>query len=265
MAQIQDIRLVIKIDNKRPIELLDLTKSLVSLATQFNSYVAKNADSKENSEAKLYIKEIKSGSVILELIELATIGVIPFIENTNTIIEFAKYIKSVLNYFIKNEGEKPELSAPDCKDFSAIINPIAKDNGSQIIISPTINGNVVFNFGVNSLESNALMNMMNQEVSRMKLPEQNDEIKQSVLLTWFQARNDMNSQTGNKGVVEELSKKPLNITFDDEEIKQQMLHSDSNPLITAFVVDVKIQTVQDKPVAYKIMRLHEQFAINNEQ
>lgn len=82
----KDIRLIIEINNKQPLELLDLTKSLVALASQFNSYVSKNGDSKENREAKLYVKEIRSGSVILELIELATIGVIPFLENVNTVI-----------------------------------------------------------------------------------------------------------------------------------------------------------------------------------
>ena len=88
----KDIRLIIEINNKQPLELLDLTKSLVALASQFNSYVSKNGDSKENREAKLYVKEIRSGSVILELIELATIGVIPFLENVNTVIGFADYI-----------------------------------------------------------------------------------------------------------------------------------------------------------------------------
>jgi hypothetical protein len=41
-----------------------------------------------------------------------------------------------------------------------------------------------------------------------------------------------------------------------------MLHSDINPFNTAFVVDVKIQTIQDKPAAYKIVKLHNYFDIN---
>jgi hypothetical protein len=61
--------LIFKIENKRPIELLDLTKSLISVSNQFSDYVTREANSKEEREAKLYIKEIKSGSVIIELIE----------------------------------------------------------------------------------------------------------------------------------------------------------------------------------------------------
>jgi hypothetical protein len=86
----QDTKLIIKISNRDPIELVDLTKSLFSLASQFSSYVEKNGTSKEECEARLFVKEIKSGSVIIELIELATAGLIPFAENMNTIYEFTK-------------------------------------------------------------------------------------------------------------------------------------------------------------------------------
>jgi len=258
----QDIRLIIKIENKRPIELFDLTKSLVSLATQFDSYVEKYADCKESREAKLYVKEIKSGSVILELVEFAMIGMLPFLENTNTIIGFAKHCRDVINYFLNGEGNKPVLNPTDYKEFSTILTPIAKDNGSQFNLSTTINGNVELYFNINSTESNALQNKFKNEIEQLRLPEHNDEIKSSVLLTWFQARNDLKSKIGNKGVVEELSKKPLNITFDNEEIKEVMLHGDLNPFNTAYVVDVKIQTVQDKPAAYKIVKLHESFDLD---
>lgn len=262
MTQIQDVRLVIKIENKEPIELFDLTKSLVSLATQFNSYVDKHGDTKENKEAKLYVKEIKSGSVIFELVEYATAGLIPFVDNFNTIMGFTKYLKSIFDFFLKQEGEKPEISPSDYKELSAIINPVAKDSGSQYNISTVVNGNVELHFHVNAVESNAMQNMFKSEIEKSKLPDQIDEVKQSVLLTWFQARNDLNSKIGNKGVIEDLSEKALNITFDSEELKEKMLHSDINPFNMVYVVDVKIQTVQDKPVAYKVVKLHEYFDAN---
>ena len=256
-----DVRLIIKIENKRPIELFDLTRSLVSLASQFDSYVEKNADSKENREAKLYVKEIKSGSVVLELIEIATIGMIPFIENMNTIIGFAKHCKSAIDYFLKNEGKKPDLSPTDFRELSTILNPVAKDHGSQFNMSTTINGNVEINFNLSSTETNALQNIFKKEIEQLRLPEQKEEVQSSVLLTWFQARNDTKSTVGNKGVIEEISKKPMNITFENDEIKEMMLHGDLNPFNTAYVVDVKIQTIQEKPAAYKIIRLHESFDI----
>lgn len=263
--QTQDVRLVITIENREPIELLDLTKSLVSLSTQFVSYVEKYGDCKENREAKLYVKEIKQGSVIFELFEFATAGMIPFLENTNTIIGFAQFFDKVVKYFLKNEGEDPDLRPSDMREYSTIVNPISKDNGSQMNISTTINGNVVNHFHINSTESNAFQNILTKEVEKLKLPEHTDEIHKEVLMTWFQARDDIRSKTGNKVLIDDLYKRPLNITFEDDELKETMLHSDLNPFNTVYVVDVKIQTVQDEPKAYKIMKLHNHFDRNEEE
>ena len=55
-VEIKDIRLVIKIDNKQPVELVDLTKSLFSIASQFSSYDEKNGthcyDSQSNQHSQ---------------------------------------------------------------------------------------------------------------------------------------------------------------------------------------------------------------------
>ncbi len=258
----QDARLVIKIDNKEPIELVDLTKSLFSIASQFTTYVQKNGQFKEEREAKLFVKEIKSGSVIVELIELATIGMIPFMENFNTILDFTKYIKTTFTYLLNGEGEKPELQPTDYKELSAIVNPVAKDKASQINFSTTINGNVTLNFHLDSTKSNAIQNIVKRELDQLKLPAQQDDIHEKVVLTWFQARGNIKSKTGNKAVIEEISKKEMNVLFEDDKLKEQMLHSDINPFTTAFIVDVKILNVNDKPAIYKILRLHEYFDVD---
>lgn len=264
IAEVKDVRLIIKIDNKNPVELVDLTKSLFSLASQFTSYVEKNGNHKEEREAKLYVKEIKSGSVIVELVELATVGMIPFVENVNTVVGFAEYCKKAYNFLLKGEGKKPELSQTDYKELSAIVNPIAKDKASQINFSTTINGNVNFNFNLNSTESNAFQNIAKRELDFLKIPEQQDDKFEKVVMTWFQARGNIKSKSGNKGVIEELNKKELNIIFEDDNVKEKMLHSDINPFTTAFVVDVKIINVNGKPTIYKIIHLHEYFDITEE-
>lgn len=259
----KDIRLIIEIKNEQPLELMDLTKSFVSIANQFNGYAAKFGDSKENREAKLYVKEIRSGSVIMELIELATIGVLPFLENINTIVGFADYVKRSYNFLLGKSKEKPtEFTNNDYKDLSQIVNPIANDNGSQLNVATTINGNVEYHFHINSLEANAVQNKIEKETKLLNLPELSDEIKTKVLLTWYQARNDMKSEVGNKGIIDELSKKPLNIVFEDDAIKDKMLHGD-NPFTTVFVVDVKLQSVAGgKIVSYKVVKLHETFELD---
>jgi hypothetical protein len=260
VEQIKDIRLVIHIENIKPIELMDLTKSLVSLASQFNDYVKTTANV-EHREAKLYVKEIKSGSVILDLIEIATMGALPFIENINTIVGFAEYLKTGFQYFLGNkEGKNPEFSTKDCTDFSQIVNPIAKDNGSQINISTTINGDVTNVLVMNSLEANAFQNIIKSESKQMMLPELKGNYEK-VVMYFDTTKSNIKADTGNKAIIESIDKKSARVIFYTDDLKEKILKGEENPLTTGYVVDVKVENVKDKPAAYKVMALHESFPL----
>jgi hypothetical protein len=256
-----DTSLIFKIENKRPIELMDLTKSLISVSNTFADYVIKEGTSKDEREAKLYIKEIKSGSVIVELIEYATNGMIPFIENVNTIVGFTLNLKKTIDYYLNNAGEKPKTTINDLKDISSIVNPVAKDNGSQLFVQTIINGNVELTINLNSNDANALQNKIKQEIIDLKIEEILNETHERVALKLYQARSDIKSKTGNKGIIEEINNSPLNIIFDDDKTKELIFQSEINPLKSIFIVDVKIINVDQKPTIYKIMKLHESFEI----
>jgi hypothetical protein len=255
----EETRLIIKIDNHNPIELTDLTKSLYSLASHFADYVEKDGRYKEEKQARLFVKEIKSGSVIVELVELSTVALIPFVENFNTVLDFAGHLKNSFTSILNGNSKNENLDQSDFKELSAIVNPIAKDKASQINFSTTINGNVVFNFNLNSTESNAIQNIPKNEIEKLKEPTISDDIKEKVVLVWFQARGNLNATKGNKGVIEELSKKELNVIFEDDKVKETVLHSEINPFTTAFVVDVKIINIEEKPAFYKVVKLHEYY------
>lgn len=256
---IPETSLIFKIENKRPIELIDLTKSLISVSNQFSDYVTRKGNSKEEREAKLYIKEIKTGSVIIELIEYATIGMIPFIENVNTIVGFADNLQRAIKYYLTDVGEKPETSINDLRDISTILNPIAKDKGSQMFVHTTINGNVELTINLNSNDANAIQNRIKQEITDLKIEEVLKVTYERVALKLYQARSDIKSKTGNKGIIEEISDKPLNIIFENDLTKEQILQAEINPLKSIFVVDTKIINVDKKPTIYKILKLHESF------
>lgn len=257
MPDNQDIRLIIKIDNSKPLELLELTKSFVSLANQFNSFVADSSTSTDR-EAKLYVKEIKSGSIILELYEFATQSALPFIENINTIVGFAGYLKEAYNFFLgKTKESSQTFTHNDYKELSQIVNPVANDNASQINISTTVNNKIDIHLTLNSTEANAIQNIIQRQDKELKSPAVLDDAKTKVLLTLFQTRADTSATTGNKGTIEEISSKAIPLIFDTEEINQKMLHQDFSPYEKIFVVDVKIQHVGGKIAAYKITNFHE--------
>lgn len=249
--------LLIEIKNTQPIELIDLTRSLIALCNQFNVHTSAISNSSEIREGKLYVKEIKTGSIILSLVELAIANNIPFIENMNSIITFAEQIKKVVNYFSKGEGEKPILTTADYKDYSSIMNPIAKDNSSQINFSTVINGNVNLYVSTDSVGANALQNRVKNEIGELKQIDITQPAYSKVLFYWNQTKADLKSKKGNKGKIDSISEKDLNVIFADDAIQKEMIKGDEHPYKSTYVVDVTIETVNNIPKAYKIIKLHE--------
>lgn len=251
----------IHLENKKPLELIDFNKSLLALSSQFESFAIDKCNF-EKSEIKLYVQQVKSGSIIIDLVEFATAGIIPLVQNTNLIIDFASHLKEIYNYFIKGVGEKPKLTISECKDLIEITNPVAKDAKSKMTFSIVNNGNnnITPVFIMDSIASNASQNTLKNEITSLQVKEDQNVIHTAQLLTMFQIR-DIDNKNGNKGTIEAILDKPLNIVFESEEIKKQMLDSDLNPLKTAYVVDAVVQNANRRPVAYKILKLLDAFPL----
>lgn len=259
-----DVTLEIAIKNRNPVELLDYTDSLSSLCTLYNKYIYKHPELSWESDAKLYVQTIKSGSIITTLQDLIPL-VVPFAENSNNIVDFAKHLKSILYSVINKKDEEtgivPTMPSADIQDLKSavkFINPIAKDGGAQLNVAAlNFYGNPIINITLSSMEAQAGQNSLGMLIEEMKEPVQSQYSK--VIFTWYIAKNDLKSKSGDKGIIERISHTPCKVIFDNEIIKSEMIDMDENPLHKAFVVDVEVGTVQGKPVSFKILKMHEYF------
>jgi hypothetical protein len=59
--------LSVKIENKNQIELNQLASSLNALSAQYDSFLRKSNTDYTKNDRKLYISELKQGSIIIEL------------------------------------------------------------------------------------------------------------------------------------------------------------------------------------------------------
>ena len=251
----------IHLENKKPLELSDFNKSFLALGNQFETFALENGNF-DKSEVKLYVHQVSQGSIIIDLVEFVTAGLIPIASDVHLMIDFANHLKSIYDYFKSGKGEKPKLTVQECKDLCDIVNPVAKDANSKVTFNIVNNGNnnVTPVFIMDSIESNASQNKLKDELAELKTKEDQNMTHTAQLLSMFQIR-DIDNKSGNKGTIEALFEKPLNIVFESDDIKRQMLASDLNPLKTAYIVDVVIQTVNARPVAYKIVKLHDTFPL----
>lgn len=251
-----EIRLTIEIRNKRPVELADLAKSMIALADEYRGFLSTLEADIKADEIKLYVKEIRPGSIIQELVAMAPFA-LPLFEYTKTVIDFTTHLKDLYEWY-KGEGStKPEdTDKSSLQNLSNIIDPVAKDNGSQINIGALyINGNPTVTFGMSSVEANAVQNAIRKELDSRKEPITG--IYEQVVMYWAQARNNTNNKSGDKARIESIFDGDVKVRFATELLKKQMLHDEPFPFKKAFVVDVAVETIQDKPVLYKVLRLHE--------
>lgn len=248
-------RLRIEIKNKEPIELIDLTNSFLGLASEYKQYIEKEYPLLKDEDVKLYVKEIKTGSIITDVVSIAPY-LLPFTEHINSIKEFSKYLKIVYDYLLGKTTEKTSLTKTSYENFVKIIEPVAKDKAGQMNFSNfTNNGvmNVVLN--LNSIEANAAQNMIEKEVNKLKEPVMG--LKEKVVLHWYQARNDPKSKVGDRAIIESIQMESVKTIFNNDDVKAKMILGSENPFTSAYIVDVIIDTIDNKPALYRILTVHE--------
>jgi len=247
----EEARLTIEIENKRPIELVDLTKSVLGFADEFQRHLAKEHPEVEAADVKLYIKEIHTGSVFADLVAVSPL-LLQSISYLNTVISFSAHLKRAYDYLSGKTDDKPPLEKTSYENLANIVEPIAKDHGSQLNIG-TVNGPVYVQ--VTSTEANAAQNSARREIEDLRSVE--SRLHEKVLLYWYQARGDASSTTGDKGVIESIADHPVKVICANDIIKAQMVLDNENPFKEAYIVDVVVETIKGKPALYKILTLHD--------
>lgn len=250
------MKLTIEINNKCPVELTDLAKSMLSLGDEYRRFLATHDAHIEADDVKLYIKEIRSGSIIQELVAMAPYA-LPFVEHANTIVSFAEHLKTMYGWFSGKSNDKPKnIEKTTLQNLNSIIEPVARDNGSQAnFAAVNVQGDFVVNVNITSTEANAAQNAIKRELEAMREPVTG--IHEQVVMYWAQARNQPESQSGDKAMIESIYKSAVRVRFANDNLKMKILYDEPHPFNKAFVVDVAVEAIDAKPVLYKVLALHE--------
>lgn len=245
-------------ENRKPVELLDLTASLTALAEEFKTYIEQSHPEDSVADVSLYVHELRKGSIISDLIAYSP-ALLGYIGYANTIGDFVKHIKAGVDWLsgdaATNDALAP-LSKQTTENIATLVEPVAKDGGSNITISNLAeNASVVIN--INSQQANAIQNRAQRHIRSFK--ELKHGLHEKVLMHWFQARKDGNTGVGDRAIIESISPKPVKTICATDSLKSAMVMSTANPFQEAFLVDVVVETVNEKPALFKVTRLHERF------
>ena len=241
--------LTVEIKNTRPVELLDLTASLQALAYSFREYANERGDPLPDN-IQLYVSELRTGSIIAQLSALAEQAQW-VLDHVEILAGFVSNTQDVVSFFLGRDTKSATTpSKQQAAHVSSIVEPIAKDGGSQINIS--INGPVTFapTIVLNSLEANALQNSVKRYLGA-QLPA--TMVKPDEVMTLEQVKNSAKSRTGDRGIIETISDRAVKLQFLSDESKRKVLELHENPFQCAFLVDVEVRSAGGKPVLYRIL------------
>jgi hypothetical protein len=245
-----------EIKNQKPVDLLDLTGSLAAFGETYQDFILDSGFDAEPGNVRFFVKEIRSGSIIADLISVASQGSIT-LEHLDAAAAFVTHLNHIVQFFlgigILPSGDKP--TKKEAEQVVKILEPIAKDGGSQLFL--TINGDVHLHphYHYNSQQANAVQNSARRYLGPT-IP--TTEIRHDVLLRLHQVRGGVTSKVGDVGIIEEVSKSRVKLSFASEEAKRRILDQPF-PFDSIFVVDVEVKASEGRPALYRILLVKDAF------
>jgi hypothetical protein len=249
-------KLSIKIENGHQLELNQLASSLNAFSAQYDSFLRKSNVDYAKNDRKLYISELKQGSIIIELVS----SIAASADNFNAIFEFFNYLRLSFDWLLERGDRKFRYSKHDLEQLSEFVGPVAVDKKSAICISITnsnLNNAAIF---IDHLQANAAQNIASKKVEDTM--EENQKIFHRELMYWANADfSEQKNRISDKVIIENIDKRSKIAIFLNENDKKAATSYDSrfpqkNWQGLGYIVDVEISYIQDSPKAYRILKLY---------
>jgi hypothetical protein len=246
----------VRLETDRPVELFDLGAFFSALGKHYEEYVNRGAFDHQDGNARLYIADLRKGSILVLLKNLLEQGSL-VLKDIDVLAGFMTNLHELIEYFRTQKPKAPDsITRDEAARLSRILEPVAKDGGSSI--SFTFVGNTapitVTNITVSSETANAIQNNVRRFLGP-PLPAPGSFEREVLYLE--QMRKDARSHVGDRGVIERFSSKPVKLHFMTPESKAAILDKPQNPFKMAYIVDGQVSTIRGEPALYKVTNVHE--------
>lgn len=167
------------------------------------------------------------------------------------------------------QGKATDASAKDVpkaitpssvERISTIVEPVARDMGSNLTINVVVSGNsapvTIQPIIISSERANALQSSARRFLGP---PFPSSGSFQGELLQLHQMKGDIRAKTGDRGVIEKFSSKPVKLHFMTPEVKAAIVDQQDNPFRMAYVVDGEVGTIGGEPTLYKIYEISRRY------
>lgn len=263
----EDPRLVVRNETEHPIELRDFVGAFVGIGNQFElQYAREHGVSK--GTARFFVHEVREGSIVAELVPYflpATFGagaVLAGIKHANDLISFVKNIKSGIDFLKKPTGRLPHATKSELGDFLRTVSPVAHDSNGSLSLAVYEDDDCRVAFKFDTQEAREAEANILEQTAEMS---QTDDADHKRVLMVFTRTNVAHAKTGKRSgelvEIETLYRSPLPVVYAsrlaEERIRHEIADADENVYKKAFDVDVNVEMRGGKPIAYRVVAVHD--------
>jgi hypothetical protein len=253
--------LSLTLDLHEPVEIEEFAKVFAGLAGMFDDFL-KAEHPEMRGTANLYVREVREGSIIADLVPTIP-DLVGYMDNVLIVLGFgAMFSKRVRGFVTGQWLEKATKSQLD--HVTNTITAVATDpNGSaklETIVYKEDGESRELIASFTSREARAAVQTIEDQKRSLDNKEGVDEPR-ALLLFERSAKSvsGIGKRTGEAAVIEKVSTKPLPIIYASDMAQRSIKQAfqDENVFKLGFVVDVNVERRNGRPVAYKVMNLHQ--------
>ncbi|HRO14934.1 MAG TPA: hypothetical protein PLL33_07820 [Paracoccus sp. (in: a-proteobacteria)] len=187
--------------------------------------------------------------------------------------DFVRRWGARITAFIKKDRtEQPDTKA-EVKDYLDAVKVIANDPNGRASLSAAVyeDGKREVRIGFQFTNDEAKEALSEIEKRRVEDDLPGSSAHERVLMVF--TRSDVRDAAASKGtgervVIEEISKRPLALMYASSlaagRIKHEIRDADDNLYKKGFVVDVNVRTISGRPIAYAVTQFHDVFTFPDE-
>lgn len=248
----------IHIANNKPVEINNLARSLNGLSNLYKIFI-EDHEYNINIEPKLYVKEIKEGSIDIYLLG----QMLNSLDLINPTFEFANHLFNMID-ILKGAKEDcgKKISKKEYESLIDFTDVTARDVNAKVDVSVKDNNGNIYNncnFVVTTTDANAVQNAAKKRIdeSVLQKPKQFSQVE----MYWADA-NFVSDKAHGKVIIEEISDKPIGVKFINEKDRKKCtsnspIYNDVPWQNLLYTVDIEAIYVQDKLKGYRVHKVYE--------
>jgi hypothetical protein len=264
----QAAHLLLNIKTRNPIELRDFVSGFVALGNQYEKFVAQ-ARPDLKTEASIFVKEVRHGSIEAELIGFVGVGVNTMLTQMDKLLifeQFVKLYKDRISLYFKPGGRDQDANKGDLADFNRTVAAIAHDPNAKATLSAAY-----YEDGKRKIREAFVFDTPQAKQAESQILEHKLEIEQRTgsdyprVLMMFVRSSIQDVQTGKRSgelvVIPTIHPKPLPLVYASELAEQRIKHeikeADDNVYKKGFEVAVNVEMIGDRVIAYRVRDVHD--------